>query len=222
MFLHRSFHLFWERIGYPEKYKEAIKNFEIYFSEYFLDRGFTYESWIAVKTEHMREQRVPGMGDMELLIKKWRFPILKKKACMLQNYISLKRLFHYLSDDLGYPAEVMKNDLRQRCLEGKMEPYNPDQVLRFCEQHKKIYIFGMGDYAKNIVQFLLDYGKQVRGYIVSKAEGASERVCELERFLIKPDEGVIVALNYKNFKDVHEKLEAIIPEEQLLVPFYDY
>lgn len=222
MFLHPSFQLFWENIEYPKSYKEAIKNFEIYFTEYFFEKGFSYESWVAVKSEQMGVREVPHMGKMELLIKKWKFPILKRKAWVLQDYISLKSLFKYLSEDTDYPVEILREDLRQRCLEGKMEPYNPREVLWFCDQYEKIYLFGMGGYAKNIEQFLKDYGKRIRGYIVSKAEETQEQVYELEEFVVKPDRGVIVALNYRNFNEVYEKLSHRIPTEQILVPYYDY
>lgn len=223
MFLDLSFNFFWKDIGYPFNYKQAIKQFEIHFSEYFSEKGFSYESWIAVKKEDMKERMALGMGNMELLIKKWHFPILKRKACMLQDYIGLKRLFDYISNDTRYPTEIMKEDLQQRCLEGKMEPYNPYQVLRFCEQFENIYLFGMGNYAKNIEQFLRDNGNTVKGYIVSeKKEEAQEQVYELDEFSPKPNRGVIVALNYNNFKEVYPKLKSIIPIEELLLPFYDY
>lgn len=222
MFTCRAFKLFWQNLKYPTYYKEAIKKFEIYFSEYFFDRGFLYESWLAVKTEYMGKSVVPGVGNMELLIKEWHFPILKKKACMLPDYISLKRLFNYLSEDIGYPVEIMREDLWQRSLEGKMEPYNPNEILKFCDQYENIYLFGMGNYAKNIEQFLMDNGKQICGYILSKVEKTQKQVCELEKFLPNLDRGVIVALNYKNFREVHEKIKQIIPLRQLLIPFYDY
>ncbi len=121
-----------------------------------------------------------------------------------------------------YPVKCMREDLQQRCLEGKAEPYNPTQMLQFCDQYKNIYLFGMGNYAKNIEQFLLDYGKQVKGYIVSKTGETQKQVYELGHFLIQPNQGVIVALNHKNFHEVYEKLKKVIPEKQLLIPFYDY
>lgn len=222
MFTHPSFIHFWEMLGYPTSYKEAIKKFEIHFSTFFLERGFSFEAWTTAKEEYMKGQKYPGMGNMESLIKDWRFPILKKKACMLQDYISLKRLFQYLADDVGYPVEFIREDLRQRCTDGKMEPYNPKQVLQFSDQYENLYLFGRGRYAQNIEQFLQDYGKQVRGYIVSKVEDEQEQVYELEKFTIASNEGVIVALNYSNFRDVSEKIRNRIPDKQLLEPVYDY
>ena len=221
MFTHPSFISFWEKMNYPQNFKEAVKKFEIYFSEYFSGIGFKFESWLDVKLKQYKNLTPFDTNDMEILIKDFKFPVLKRKAYMLQNYIGLKRLFIYLEDNNAYLLNVMKKDLYKRCIDGKLSPYNPYELLKFCGKHEEIYLFGMGRYAQNIEQFLMDFGKQVNGYIVSKAVTQRNNVYEINDFSVKPGQGVIVTLNQKNCGEVNRIITEKIPLQHVFFPTYD-
>lgn len=217
VFLHPNFKTFWMELQYPQNFKEAVMNFEIHFSEYLMRLGFHYESWLNVQIG----DKLCDLEDLEELLTKWHFPILKRKKCGLQNYINLKKVFQYIVKNTDYPIAAIKEDIRRRCKNGKMKPYNPEQILKFCAQYENIYLFGKGLYARNIEQFVRDNGKKIAGYIVSKPVENDENTLQLDQFKIEAEDGVIVALSQKNFIEVYHKISDRIPSAQLIVPRYD-
>lgn len=221
MFLHRMFHQFWEDLEYSLTFKEAVKYFEINFTEYFSKLGFKYESWIEVKKEQLHIEHYQYLNDMETWITKLNFPVFKRKMYKLQYYLSLKRIFQFIDKVTNYPIDVIQEDIYLRSVEGKIEPYNPENIKQFCDQYDEIYLFGKGEYARNIEQYLIDNGKSICGYIVSKVRKTEDRVFRLDEFEVKPYQGVIVALNQKNLEEVKELIEKKIASEQLIVPIYE-
>lgn len=101
-----------------------------------------------------------------------------------------------------------------------MGPYNPKHVKIFCDKYSEIYLFGKGKYAENIEQYLIDNGIIICGYIVSKVDKKESRLYELGEFEVKSWQGIIVALNQKNLKEVTEVIQKKIPSEQVFFPNY--
>lgn len=217
MFTDSVFRIFWERLEYSKSLKEAIINFEIRFSEYFVQSGFHYKSWMEIKSE----SKDLSLCDFITKIISLRFPILKRKQYHLENYIDYEKFFSYLTENTEYPVEAIREDIIQRSETGVVKPYNPVQLLNFCKRYKRIYLYGCGKYAANLERYLNDNGISVSGYIVTKAENASGRVYIFERFNIEPDTGIIVALNPNNFEDVYPELAKRVSDEQMILPQYD-
>lgn len=218
MFLHYVFKNFWRSLIYPLNFKEAVKLFEIRFTEYFTQLGFRYTSWIEVKKTQF-DIKDYQINDLESLILKLNFPILKRKMYCLHNYISLKKIFQYIGEHTNYPVQVVQEDIYFRSILGKMKPYNPEEIKKFCNQYSEVYLFGNGKYAKNIEEYLSDNGITVCGNIVSKK--VKQREFELEKFQIRSGQGLIVALNKENLREVYETIKEKVPSKQLLIPLYD-
>lgn len=221
VFTHSGFLRFWSELQYPNNYKSAVMNFEICFTRYLLNLGFYYESWLELQKEQMESGVNWDIDNFELMLTEFRFPILKKKKCVLQNYATLKRGFQYIVKNTTYPIDVIVEDILYRSEKGKIKPYNPKKILEFCENYKKIFLFGNGVHAYNIEQFIIDNGKSIDGYIVSKVEGKTERIFSLKEFIVKSDVGIIVALNQKNFIEVRDRINKIIPADHLITPLYE-
>ena len=205
---------------YPKDYINAVKHFEIYFTEYFIKLGFRYDSWIEVQKENMDKNCLKNSYSIESQVSKLHFPIIKRKMCMIQLYKDLKKTFHYIDINTNYPLKVIYEDINQRCISGKMGPYNPKHVKIFCDKYSEIYLFGKGKYAENIEQYLIDNGIIICGYIVSKVDKKESRLYELGEFEVKSWQGIIVALNQKNLKEVTEVIQKKIPSEQVFFPNY--
>lgn len=220
MFLHPSFLTFWEELQYPGSFKEAVRNFEIRFSEYFVNLGFYFESWTEVQKKHMK--MAEDVSGIEAMTVKLHFPVFKRKYYMLHNYIEFKKFLDYLSKNTEYPVEAIWEDIRYRCEEGAVyRPYNPRQILEFCNLYKKVYLYGRGNYAQNLECFLKDNGILLSGYIVTETEEVSDKVCVFREFNVEKDTGIIVALNEKNFNEVCGALKARVSEEQLILPIFE-
>lgn len=216
MFMNSAFLAFWNELQYPKDFKEAVKNFEIHFSEYFSKKGFRYSSWLDIQNKQHNEKTI-----FEMIMKR-NFPIMKRKAVMIQDYIRIKKLVRFLEKNQFYPVDAIKEDVIQRCLMEKMKPYNPIKLIEFCYYYKNIYLFGKGEYAKNIKCFLEDNGKKIKGYVVSRVQEENQQIYELRKFVIQKDEGIIIALSKKNYMEVYKDIQKKIPMEQLMIPEYDY
>ncbi len=219
MYTAPAFWEFWEGLPYPGCYKEAVEGFEIRFSEYFTGAGFCYGTLLEVLARDRGMAGEPDIYDWEALVTDLRFPVLKRKAYSIRNYAGMKNIFRYVIKNTGYPLQVIESDIRGRCVDGKMKPYDPEKIKEFCKKYKEIYLFGAGSCAENIRQFLEDNGKRVCGYIVSDTRDDS-RLLALKELELASDAGVIVALNEKNFAEVRGELEGRIPEGQMIAPVY--
>lgn len=221
MFIDLQFSEFWKKLKYPTSYKEAVENFEISFSRYFVNSGFTFTSWINEKKKELEIDENLSINNSELMVSLLHFPIFKRKMFMLQKYVKQKEMFQYLVENTEYPLQVIIEDIYQRCIDGKVKPFNPKYILEFCIRYEEIYLFGMGKYAYNIEKFLSEKGIRIKGYIISKLEANRNQVYELKSFQIKSNQGIIVALNKKNFIKVYKELKERFQNEQLMFPEYD-
>lgn len=221
MLLSPAFRRFWEDLVYPSDYKEAVEKFEIHFSEYFVKAGFTYTSWVERQKEKLKIQDNVHEYGVEERIINLNFPIYKIKGYKLQNYIKYKELCEFLPEHSEFPIEIMRDDIYRRCEQGKVKPYNPIQIIKFCKQYERIYLYGMGRYAKNLESFLNDNGIHISGYIISDVKEKVKYVYEFDKFQIEPDMGIIVALGEKNFDAVYFSLRERVLLEQMIVPEFD-
>lgn len=82
-----------------------------------------------------------------------------------------------------------------------------DLMLKFINTHENIYIYGAGNIAKNICEFLKDNNKKVSGFIVSNIENnpstfegisvhSKEILSSLKNF------GIIIAAKLKHWKNI--------------------
>ncbi len=219
MFLHPAFWEFWDRLPYPGSYKEAIRKFEIAFSGYFTEKGFCGGCFAEISAGQKGLPKIPDIYDVETWIRDLGFPVCKRKYYLLHNYIGLQKVFRYLEANTKYPLEAIKEDVHRRSMEGKVKPYNPESIRRFCLAHRRIYLFGMGNHARNIECFLAETGVEVSGYIVS-GDAKAPKAMSLKDCRLCAGDGIIVALDGKNCREVSGKLQNRFSLKQLLFPDY--
>ena len=89
---------------------------------------------------------------------------------------------------------------------------NMNSLMQFCIKYKKIYVYGAGECAAKCMYFFREEISQFMGYIVSDDRKAENRlmndpIFELSEITPCDDEGIIVALNLANEREVFPELK---------------
>lgn len=81
-----------------------------------------------------------------------------------------------------------------------------ENLISFCEQFSKVYLYGGGERSQYLAQFLLLSGIQVEGYVTSKPSDSPLPFCPLPRFVLDElelnDAGIILALSQDFYPDI--------------------
>lgn len=227
LFLSYEFQKFWEQeVDYESQFVDVIKNFEIKFTNYFEEKGFNsivlselpgYDQVIA----HYNEN--PYMAYSYELISQRIIPVLKRKSLLLSHNYLKKALqaYEYISKKTAYPEQLIVDHIRRLNREGHWcDGWDLEQLEKFYLQHKKVYIYGAGQWG-NILQTYFEYRKwAVAGVLVSQDKDiiGSEQVFHPD--ILEITDGIVVALGKKNVKPVADKLRKVLEEQQLFIPTY--
>lgn len=122
----KKFEEFWIRMNETNSYLSTIKNFEVAFSRYLLDNGFTYD---ALVNNTFLEKKYPKKAIdwthfMPLdLIKKQNFPVIKRKALISQNIFltDALQIIDYIKTYLDYDVQLIWEDM--------LHKYNAEQLI---------------------------------------------------------------------------------------------
>ena len=155
----------------------------------------------------------------------------------LDNTIShaIERIFPYVAQHEGYYSGVMMTDvyaslyvansqyMLNSLIFNKFTKFGITEftdvissdlfsLIRFCEKYTKIYIYGAGAFAAMCSKIFREEISQFMGHIVSDGRKAENRsitdpVFDLSEITPRDDEGIIVALNRNNEKEVLPELK---------------
>ena len=83
-----------------------------------------------------------------------------------------------------------------------------DKIIPFIKKHKRVYIYGTGEVAKRLTPML----QGVAGFIVSDGHSKGEYLYNMpiiyfSEYKYEPGDGIILALNSENGRQVMEMLE---------------
>lgn len=198
---------FWKIMPKINNYYDAIMNFEVGFSEYFLKRGFQYDDWLTYTKDFQYKSGEVVYGKYAYeLIANYRFPILKKKVLSLDNYIERKRILDVIFKENKYEATLISENIKRLDNLENTKPFNARSILEFCKEREKLYIWGAGKVGRNILAFLNDNQIYPDGYIVTEKNVLNRKdiftIDEID--LSKGGLGIIVALGRNNFREVYE------------------
>ena len=109
-----AFQNYWDNLFEIRSYEDAVGKHEIVFTKKFEDMGFTWGTYVDAKElEHRHSQ--PLMAYPELLVRKYRCPIFKKRV-FFQDYNwvintnvgqEAQTLYHYLEEKTDYPVDYI-------------------------------------------------------------------------------------------------------------------
>ncbi len=199
MFLSDAFVAFWKEMSYPNNHFEAVNQFEIRFTKYFSDYGYTYTTWLD-QAGYIPEQyeNVCCSSNMMKLISLYQMPILKKKILYWTNYEKIMNVYNYIESNTDFPIRCLYENLyRQYALGNTGGLYNFFGLNSFYESHKRVYIYGAGKRGMEMLHYFGRNKWKVDGIIVTTKNGMMPGVIELHDLTFKPGDGIVLAMNLK-------------------------
>lgn len=227
LFLSSEFQHFWNNeVTYGKQLIDAVKGFEIKFTEYFEKNGF-----IGVALTDLLEysditvyyNENPYQVYSYELISKRICPVLKRKSLLLTDSYFDKAFgaYRYICEKTSYPEQLIVDHIKRLNREDNWcKGWDLERLERFYLQHKAVYIYGAGQWGK-ILQTYFNCRKWiVSGILISEGETivGSEQVFHPD--ILAVTDGIVIALGKKNVKSVADNLRKVLTEQQLYIPDY--
>ncbi len=209
---------FWLDLGYPTNKSEGVKAYEAKLTRYFCDAGFTYTTWLDVKglynCELGKKFRMHYAYD---ILKDYQFPIVKVKIFSVINSLTANKILDYIDEETSYDINLIEQHLKRLNSLDMLCPYSPAQLQRFVECHKRIFIFGHGDYGKGMEEYFYKQNWHFHAFIVSDPIHDNEK--SLKDITPEATDGIILALGVPGLVDeVKGQIEGIFKKEQIMYP----
>lgn len=226
IFTDKSWSLFWDGTGNSVSYKDAIKSFEIRFTQFFYERGYKYDAFVNVVDPDFKicENENPVEKYSYEIIRDLRFPILKKKVVSVQNYCQMKKTLSYIKANTNYDIGLIQEDIAYRRNHHLLKPYDTFHLLQFMQKNntKRIYLYGFGKDGHNIAEFLTDNGFIFEKFIVTHKNIPDDQVIEYREIAGMKNIKIILALGENAFREVYPIVAHDFPEEDLFLPTYKW
>ena len=218
----RDFWDFWNSMPYCEKFTEVLIRYEQSFTQYFNERGYKSKAFYTVEKLGKGKEfnKIPYFTYAYDLVEKLHFPILKCKALGIEgNMADSEKLIHYLNNNHLYDTQLIKNHFER--IANKRSYFNLSEINKFCQQYKKIYIYGAGNFGRNVKAFLDSYQYPFGGFIVTKKNDSDgDDVQEYKDFKLEPNSGLIIGLIPEYTKEVLAEINGKIPDKQIFTGQY--
>lgn len=215
-----DFYEFWNVMNLPRNYNETILLFEIAFSEFLIKRGYRYTSYLrerGISIEDFAGRAVYNQKPYEL-IRKYNFPIVKRKALGIHNFIESKMVLDYIRKECNYPIDNIVTWYIEYDKMNGLKPFSAIVLEEFYMEHKKVYIWGNGKIGINIKKYFEYKNWRVAGIIVS---GHNEMgTLSADEVQLEKSDGIVFALGKRNCLEVKEKINKQWGSGQLLFPIY--
>lgn len=219
----RDFVAYWEALKYPGTYTEAIFDFEIGMSQYFLQKGYLLKS--IYEPEKIGVPKSHCFGNLYFshayeLVVEARCPVLKVKS--IENMAGM-RAMQYLEKNHLCDASDIWEHYRRRIRNQNVgnDAYDLDSLWDFCRKYRRIYIYGNGEIGTRIYHCILDKGYPVTGFIVTKRDrvyNTQSKVYEFEEVEIDGECGIILGMKQQYREEVMEDVLRKIDKTQLFLP----
>lgn len=223
MFSNSVFREFWEDLEYPASRQDAAEDFEIQFTKFFSQKGFRYSSWLDVKGYCPEYNEISySSSHVYELIKRYHMPVMKKRILRWDNYEQVYKAFDFIREELGYDiTNIYENSLRLY-KEGRAENFfNFFSLEEFYKSHTKVYIYGTGTKGKQMEKFFNFRKWGIAGFVVTHKEANEKNVKEFGDLVLKEDEGIVLALREKAFKEVYPLVAGRCKKSQLFSEYID-
>ena len=213
MFASPYWERFWKNFQYPQSYLEAVKRFEMHFTEFLVNSGFSFITWLDEKggKSYRQGNRNPYLDFSYDIVRNCRFPVAKYRAFSVINYRNSKRLLDYIGQKTNYDKNMIIKHMERMEREGRFKPFGRIELEKFVASHRNIYIFGHGKYGKGMEQYFQEKGWRISGFIVSSPRTGELGLGDVD---LHRNDGIIVAIS--DADEVRPVLQARFGEEQLL------
>jgi hypothetical protein len=214
----KVFREFWERLSYPEKFREAIVFFEIKINHDLEQSGFRKKSLIENCGIPWKRNENPCYSRLYELVKNYRLPLMKKKCVLIRNigFADTLKTLKYMRQKNLYPVDWILSYLEHQFYIPKRGTIPCNSLEIFYHNHSDIYIYGMGVCGKNLALYFEDKGWHYRGFLVTDASGTDKGVVSLEEAEIDSDTGILISvLDPATAKEIERHIGKRCRREQL-------
>lgn len=212
---------FWNSFDYTISRREATEKFEVRFTTYFSEKGFRCKAYMDVCDRHidMGPGCIPYICYPYELLSELQFPVIKRTAITLDNFIKAKQALEYIEENTEYDTDLIYRHLTRLAQEDRILLFNPLQLEAFCSAHKRIYIYGHGKIGKNIADFFKYRGWKYEGFLVSEKSDRETETLTYRDVEFTIDDGIILALNRKAYQEVYPVVKNDLDISQLFLPY---
>ncbi|MBD5509229.1 MAG: hypothetical protein HDR05_14655 [Lachnospiraceae bacterium] len=218
MLVSSAFVEFWRTLDNLSTYHDVICRFEVMFTVYHSKQGFKYASWLDNDDIYTKTGETVYCVHPYDLIRSCRFPVLKRKAITITNFVQAGAALHYIENHFEYSTKMIWDHIERIEKETSSAPFSFCEIKQFVNTHKKIYIYGYGKWGHAMESLFVYKGWEVSGFIDSNVTKQNQYVRKLEDVQMSCDDGLVVALGKKSFLEVYPQLKGIFEENQLLLP----
>lgn len=214
-----SFWLFWNTLEYPAKRSDATKNYEVRFTTYFEEKGFCWKAYTDVcgKRIDLNHGGSPYMYYACELIRELRFPIVKRNALTITNFIKAKEALDYIEENTDYNVELIYRHLNRLSKEEHLKAFNPLKLELFYQAHNRVYIYGHGEYGKNVAAFFDYMGWKYEGFLVSVKNEPDKNIHTFHDVKFSNNDGIVLALGPRAYKEVYPVIKKKLDASQLFL-----
>lgn len=222
MFHSQDFLEFWDDMPYCEKFTDVLIRYEQSFTHYFNERGYQSKAYYTVEKlgEKKEFNKISYFIFAYDLVEKLHFPILKCKTFSIEgNMADSEKVMDYLERNQLYDTGLIRSHAMR--LANERSYFNLEEINKFCKKFKKIYVYGAGNYGKNVKAYLESCGYAFGGYVVTeKKDTDGSNIRAFDDFKPESDEGLIIGLIPKYTREVLEVIKGKIPDEQVFTGQY--
>lgn len=215
-----TFYAFWEQLDYPGSYLEAVFNFEMSFTTYMQNVGYTGVSYVEACGAGylMKRDKNPYVEKAKELLEELQLPIVKRKFFEIQYFSLRSDVVQVLREKSNYDMELIEEEIRKKETDDRVT-YPVRKLCEFCNSHDKIYIYGHGRYGMGVADYLVYKGIDYEGFLVTKkGEEGAENIYQFSEVDLSEKDGVILGLGRGSMQAVYPIVKERLREEQMFLP----
>lgn len=217
-----DFREFWETLATAVNPYEAIRSYEVNFTQAFSQKGYTYDAYLKSENNHPTNLELninPFIYEAVNLVASQRAPFIKKKALQrmfldvdIKQYETRKAQLLSLAEGAGYDTNLITGNLDRIGMPAFTELKPKDIWIGFARQTETLYIYGAGTYADMAAHTLDKNNIDYIAFIVTdglpKHDVFHGHPClYLSEIEFKDSCGVILALDSRNRVQVEPLLK---------------
>lgn len=219
---------FWQQLSKPETHQEAVENFEIAFSTWIRNAGYTYSAFdgSVMNKPCWNDGENPYLCHILNLVKDKEVMFLKKGCFSMSNpgYKQTMETLTYIEKKMNYDIGYIWDNIYRLSKEGNFNnAINYYKLEEFYNKFSNIYIYGYGRIGHSLKSYFAYRGWEFRCFIISDNQELKDAkdVKKLSMVSFQSDDGVIIAVGKKLYKEIRREIGAVLDKKQILFPEYD-
>ncbi len=209
---------FWKSLPYPKDREEAINHFELIFTGRLKSQGFREDSYMRAFPSKftLKYGQCAYLEEAYSLLREIRFPVVKCRLFSPVYYEQAEKVLAYIRDTGLYDLNLIYEHLERLEENGDVRPFGVRQLEKFYHTHRKTYIFGYGQFGKNVGKFFHKNNWEIAAFVTTKGI-RQEGVLSLAQLKLAQDDGIVLALGDRNLREVYASVSRRFKAGQMLM-----